>query len=376
VWSGEAPASGLWTHGASGAPARVRKLYQLRGPRRATAAQLGPGALVATWDPLPGTLGDAYTTGEPLILRAPEAPPPMVAWWVGPVGADGKPAPPRSPEARRFPEVVAALGILDPSVWVDPAVVQDGRVIHGASEAQLAWFVERAAEWFGSVWATGPAPVPYREMPAQAVNAVVGLHKIEDADGLVTAFGEVHIDVEPAEERVGGATDVVVENYLTGDEIPPKFHAAVLAGVREGAITGPRGRPVAGAVFRVVGGEYDILESTDAQLQAAGRLAAQAALARAGTRLLEPWVEVVVWVSPDAAGETLAELSSRRGRILGLEVAGADAAIHAVVPYRELRSFGPRLQSLTGGRGRFLADAWRWEPLPAHLEPERDDRRA
>ncbi len=375
VWSGEAPPSGLWTHGPTGAPARVRKLYHLRGPRRATASQLGPGALIATWDPLPGTLGDAYTTGDPLHLRAPEAPSPMVDWWIGPLGADGKPAPPRSPEARRFPEVLAALGILDPSVWIGPEVVHDGRVIRGASEAQLAWFVERAAEWFGSVWATGPAPVPYREMPARGVTAVVGVHKIEDADGLVSAFGEVHVDLEPAEERVGGATDVVVENYLTGDEIPPKFHAAVLAGVHEGAVTGPRGRPVAGAVFRVVGGEYDILESTDAQLHEAGRIAAQAALARAGTRLLEPWVEVVVWVVPDAAGETLAELAARRGRILGLEVAGVDAAIHAVVPYRELRSFAPRLQSLTGGRGRFLADAWRWEPLPPHLEPERDDRR-
>lgn len=369
VWSGAPPKSGVWTNGASGEPARVRKLYQIRGPRRATASCVGPGAIVATWDPLVGVPGDCFTAGERWVLRSPEIPAPMVAGWIGPATATGQKAPPKSAEARRFDEVLGRLCAMDPSIAIAPERVDGGCVVHADSELQLSWLVERAAEWFDVPLVRAPAPVPYRELPAAMVTDVPGVHRKDDNTGTPVEFGEVHVDLWGIDAQGPVPLEVAVESALTGDEIPAKFHDAVLEGVYRGLERGPRGYPVAGAVARVVGGEYDILESTADHFRIAGELAAKAALERAGTRLLEPWVEIVVWAAPDVSGHVLAEVASRRGRVLGMEVAGEYAALYAIVPYRELRSFAPALLSLTNGRGRYQPGEWHWELLPANLDP-------
>ena len=367
VWSGTPPRSACWVNGGSGETARVRKLYQIRGPRRASAFYLGAGSIIATWDPLCGVPGDSFTEQACWVLRAPEVPPHMVAAWVGPATATGQPAAPKSNEERRFDDVVARLAAMDPSVTVASEKIRGGRVIHADSELQLAWFVERAWEWFDVALLRAPPPVPYRELPAAMVTKVPGVHRKEDNHGNVLEFAEVHLDLwalEGSEEITAG---VHVECWLDPDEVPLKFHEAIVEGVYRGLGVGPRGFPVSGAVARVVGGEYDILESTAEHFLIAGQLAAKAALELATTRLLEPWVEVVIWSAPDVSGMVLAEVASRGGRILGLEVAGEHAALYAQVPYRQLRTFASVLMSLTSGRGRFHPGEWHWELLPAHL---------
>jgi elongation factor G len=300
----------------------------------------------------------------------------MVASWVAPLTSDGRTAAPKSNEEQRFAVAVGRILALDPSLWVDAEGVEVGRVVHAANDAQLTWFVDRLAEWFGVKCRRELAPVPYREYPTMPVTEIEGVHRVEDATGCATAYGRVVLDLEPAPLEVGRlAIGVEVENYLSEDDVPPELQPDAIAGVRRGLARGPRGYPVAGAVVRLVGGEHDLLASTGDHFAKAGEAAARLAADRAQTRLAEPWVDVVVWVPPANTGEILAEIGARRGRISGLEIAGSEAAIHAVVPYRELRTFGPRVQGQTGGRGRFVAGTWHWEPLPANLCDDRGGSR-
>jgi elongation factor G len=129
-----------------------------------------------------------------------------------------------------------------------------------------------------------------------------------------------------------------------------------------------------GADIRLRGGEYDILQSTDEHFVAAGRIALQEALARSGTRLLEPWWTVAALIPEECVGDVLADLSSHRGRILGVEPTEScmttGVSIRALCPHRELRTFAARLQGLTGGRGRFSTEVSHYEPLPRHLLKE------
>ncbi len=370
VWAGAPPRVGLWTNGNTGETARVRKLYQLRGPRRAAALVTGPGSLVATWDPLPGVPGDAFTEGARLVLASPEPASPMVASWIAPVAADGRIAAPKSAETTRFSVAVGRVLALDPSLWVESDRVATGRVVHAANEAQLAWFVDRLAEWFGVKCRRELAPVPYREVPIKAVTDVEGIYRIEDSAGCATAFGRVVVDLEPASLEIGRVSDgVEVENYLVEDDVPVPLQTGAIAGVHRGLARGPQGFLVVGAVVRMVAGDHDLLVSTSEHLAKAGEVAARLAVERGQTRLAEPWVEVVVWAPPASTGDVLSDLAARRARITGLEIAGDQAAIHATVPYKELRTFGSRLQSQTGGRGRFVEGSWHWELVPAHVVP-------
>jgi elongation factor G len=113
-----------------------------------------------------------------------------------------------------------------------------------------------------------------------------------------------------------------------------------------------------------------MLQSTDDHFRLAGEKGMRSALAQAGTRLLEPWWSVEVVVPQDHLGELIHDISSHRGRIVGMEVEGDTARLMAHAPYRELRTFSGRLQALTGGRGAFKATPNHYEPLPEHLVGE------
>ena len=64
----------------------------------------------------------------------------------------------------------------------------------------------------------------------------------------------------------------------------------------------------------------------------------------------------------------MSDLSSRRGRVLGSEPAGADrTAVHAEVPQLELRRYAVDLRASSHGAATFTRRFVRHEPLPEAL---------
>ncbi|MEZ4241789.1 MAG: hypothetical protein R3F59_37705 [Myxococcota bacterium] len=130
------------------------------------------------------------------------------------------------------------------------------------------------------------------------------------------------------------------------DDVPLRYRGAIDEGARNALQHGPTaGFPVVGAQLRLTGGAYDILQSTDDHFRLAGERAARTALQRAGTRVLEPWVDIEVQAPQQALGDLISDISAHRGRILGMEVDGPWAKLVASCPYRELRTFASRLRT-------------------------------
>ncbi len=75
-----------------------------------------------------------------------------------------------------------------------------------------------------------------------------------------------------------------------------------------------------------------------------------------------------IW-SPCELGEILSDISANRGRILGLEVDGKVTHIEASCPYREFRTFGGRLKSVTNGRGKFTYRISHYARVPTDQIP-------
>jgi elongation factor G len=356
VWSGEAPLNKPWVHGETGASTRVRKLYRLRGPRRAAARYRGPGALLATWDVLDGRPGDTFTAGERLVVQPPERPPRMMAWALSTTTAD----------ERIFRNALNRLLTMDGALELRTDQTTGDLLLAGAGEAHLTAALDRLRGLGVDVSGRLP-PIPWREVPAHAVRNVAGVHRLEDGDGLPVEFGACHVDVEPRQDETIDFEDA----FPDIDELPRKFRPAIDEGVRRALRHGPTaGYPVLGAHVRLTGGEYDILQSSEDHFRIAGELAAREALARAGTRLLEPWWTVDVYVPSADVGAVIGELSSRRGRVVGMEVLDEETRVTAQMPYRELRSFGPRLDAVCAGRGRFFGEPSHYEQAPDHLVDE------
>jgi elongation factor G len=357
VWSGKPPRKGGWVHGETGQIAKVQKLYALRGPRAAQAKHEGAGAIVATWDPLTGRPGDTWTDGPRLVLGAPPQPPPMLAVRVVPASKK---------DFEALPAALATLGDLDPALEIAADEVTGDPLVAGVGQEHLERALDVLRGRLGVAFTTEPPAVPYRETPAVAVRSVHAVHK-KSSDGEVSEYAACTVDLTPTPVD----QPLRYEHAADEDKLPVKYEDALVAGVRDGLRSGPTaGYPVIGVEVRCTDGDYDILQTTDDHVRAAAEKAVRAALEKAGTRLLEPWWSVHVVVPSDDVGQVLADLGARRARIQGLEVDGRQASVFADCPYRELRAFGPRLQALTAGRGRFTAHASHYDVLPAHLVKE------
>lgn len=359
VVSGAAPLRAPWVHGERGTTSRVRKLYAIRGPRRKTADHVQAGNLIATWDALDGRPGDTFTDGPLMALLVPDLPPRMATRLLTPV----HPTDDRKLADGLFRLIARDVGL---EVLIDD--VTCGVLLAGLTDVHLERALQRLRDEEGVRADATLPPVAYREVPAGSIAAVEGTHVVHGRDGDVREFGRCVLDLHAIDGlRVNRFADV----YDDDEELPRRLRPLIEAGVLDAMNHGPTaGYPVIGAYLALVGGAYDILESTPEQFKLAGEKAALVALSRAGTRLLEPWWRVDVYVPSGDVGAVISEISSNRGRIIGLDAVGAQTCICVNYPYRELRTFSARLLGASAGRGRFYGEPSHYEPLPEALYHE------
>lgn len=355
VWSGMPRVSTRWILSGHDSAGRVRKTYALRGPRRAAPRYAGRGAVLATWDPLPGRPGDTYTSETcGAALRSPTPLAPMVTWLLRPKDAR---------TADRLPGALEILLQIDGAIEVSDDELTGYAVIRGHGDTHLMRAVRVLRSRLGMNLDTELPPVPYRETPAGSIRDVLGVHR-RYANGEVAEFGTCTIEVYP----VASTSDCAFEDALPPDALPERFVGGLERGAVDAARHGPTaGYPVVGLGVRWTHGDYDVLQSEEEHFRIAGSKAVRAALAMVGTQLLEPWSKVQVRCPADEVGPTLADITHHGGRIIGLDVQGVWANIQAECPQRVLLTFARRLKRLTGGLGRFSSNYECYRPLPEGL---------
>jgi elongation factor G len=162
----------------------------------------------------------------------------------------------------------------------------------------------------------------------------------------------------------------VFEQRIVGGTVPSQFHGSVEKGIRTQAQRGVSGdRPLVDVRVTLVDGKAHSVDSSDAAFQAAGALALRELAAAAGTRILEPWVEVQVVVPAEYVGAVMSDLSGRRARVTGSEADPVRdrTTVRAEVPEIELLSYPGVLRSVTHGTGSFSRSPLGYEPAPANL---------
>jgi elongation factor G len=274
----------------------------------------------------------------------------------------------RPRESARGEPLLQAVVRADAGLSLDVDPWTGALLLAGADESHLRLAREKLLRLEGEIELQLP-PVGYVESPVRPVRNVEGLHRKLDADGLVEEFGRCELALDPiGPDEVARFVDLV---GASEDDLPVRFRPAIDDGARAALRHGPSaGYPVLGVELQLTGGDYDMLQSTEEHFRFAGQRAARAALERAGTRLLEPWWEIVVDTPQACLGDVISDLSAHRGRILGMEVEGSRTWLSAACPYRELRTFGTRLQGLSGGRASYRGHHTHHEPVPAPLVAE------
>lgn len=155
---------------------------------------------------------------------------------------------------------------------------------------------------------------------------------------------------------------------IVGGVIPQQFRPAVEKGIAEAAEHGAlAGYPVVDFQVELVDGSCHAVDSDELSFRLAGRKAFRAAMEKVQLVLLEPIVRVEVSAPSEAAGDVMSDLSTRRGRILGISAKGNRQIVEAHVPLGEMLSYATALNSLTSGRGSYVMHFARYDEAPPQV---------
>ncbi|MBX3746230.1 MAG: elongation factor G [Verrucomicrobiae bacterium] len=257
---------------------------------------------------------------------------------------------------------LAALHEEDPTFHyhVDSALHQT--VISGQGELHLQIVAERLKRRYRIDFELHEPRVPYRETIRGRAESK---YRHKKQTGGAGQFAEVWMRIEPLERNNG----VEFDESLTGQNVDRVFVPSVEKGVRSAVTEGIlAGYPVVDVRVDFYDGKMHPVDSKDIAFQIAGKEAFKEAFRAARPCLLEPICSVEVRIPEEFMGNVLGDLSSRRGRILGMDTADGYQVVKAHVPQNQLYLYSAALRSLTGGRGHHAEEFSHYDHMPAELE--------
>ncbi|HEU4560419.1 MAG TPA: elongation factor G, partial [Longimicrobium sp.] len=233
-------------------------------------------------------------------------------------------------------------------------------IARGLGELHLEVQMERLKRKYGVEVVVKAPRIPYRETIR---NAAEGHGRHKKQTGGRGQFGDAHVRLKPLPRGSGYKfTDSIV-----GGVIPGKYVPAVDKGVQEAAQRGfLAGYPVVDFEAEVYFGSYHSVDSSEMAFKMAGILAFHEAAQKAQPAILEPIMEVEVFTPDDFLGDVIGDLNQRRGQILGMEQAGRNQKVRALVPQSELYKYSTTLRSLSQGRATHTRRFHSYQEVPSH----------
>jgi elongation factor G len=251
----------------------------------------------------------------------------------------------------------------DPSfnVKYDPELAQT--IISGQGELQLALAVKRLKERYGVDVDLVEPRIPYRETIKGRADDVEFKHKKQS--GGRGQYGHVHFKMEPLPRGKGFEfVDAVV-----GGVVPGRFIPAVEKGVQDTMIKGPlSGNQVVDIKVTLFDGTFHAVDSDEMSFKLAASQCFKKGFMECKPCLLEPIYVIEVKVPEEYMGDVMGDISSRRGKILGMDSDGHFQVIKAHVPLAELYKYSSQLRSLTQGRGVHKRQFAFYEEVPKEVE--------
>ena len=249
----------------------------------------------------------------------------------------------------------------DPALRVQRADVTHELLLLGCGEQHVAIAVERLSRKYKVEVETAPPTIPYLE----TISAGTEIHsRYKHQTGGHGQFGDVWLRFEPRERGSG----VTFEDKIVGGVVPRQFIPAVEKGVREALAHGPNGHPITDLHVTLFDGQYHDVDSSEQSFKTAAGMGVRDALPKCHPVVLEPIVAVQVTVPTAYTSTAIAQLTGKRGQILGMnpaDRAGFDL-VEAFVPQVELSRYITELRTATQGLGTYSWRHDRYDPVPGN----------
>lgn len=233
-------------------------------------------------------------------------------------------------------------------------------VLSGMGELQLGIVLDNLKEKAKLDVKTREPRVAYRETITKKVESQYRHKKQSGGHG---QFGEVSIRLEPKKRGEG----FQFSESIFGGSVPKQYIPGVEKGIVDGLGEGVLGKfPVVDVAVDLFDGKYHDVDSSEMAFRIAARQAFKQGMEQAGPQLLEPVMKVSIFVDKQFMGDILSDITSRRGRVLGMdseESGGNVSVVKATVPLSEMLRYTIDLRSMTQGKASFEMTFSHYDPI-------------
>ena len=329
---------------------RIGRLLKMHANQREDIKEALAGDIIAAVGLKYTRTGDTLSDGDhPLILESMDFPEPVISVALYPKTRD---------EVDKLSRSLGRLLREDPSLKVRVDRETGQTILSGMGELHLEIVVDRLLREFQIEAIVGEPQVAFRETLSRPITTHYRHVKQTGGKG---QFAEVVLIVEPMSRGAG----LVFEDKITGGAIPKEFIKPVEEGIRSAMEAGTlAGYPVVDVKVRLSDGKFHEVDSSEMAFRMAGYMAFKEASKKCGPILLEPIMDVEVVTPGEFLGDVLGDLTSRRGKILGMESRSGTQTVGVRVPLARMFGYATDLRSRTQGRATFTMQFSHYEPAP------------
>ena len=357
VYSGQAEAGSYVYNSVKDGRERLGRILEMNANERVDREECSAGDIVACVGMKNTTTGDTLCDEKnPIILESIQFADPVI---------DVAVEPKTKAEQDKMSVGLAKLAEEDPTFQVHTDHETGQTIIAGMGELHLEIIVDRLRREFKVDCNVGKPQVAYRETCGHAVQKAEG--KFVRQSGGRGQYGHAVIDIEPNEEGKG----YEFENAIVGGVVPKEYIPSIDKGIQEALENGViAGYPVVDVKVKLIDGSYHEVDSSEAAFKIAGSMAIKDALKKSDPVLLEPVEKVEVETPEQYMGDVMGNLTSRRGKIEGMEDRHGTKVITAKVPLGEMFGYATDLRSQTQGRASYTMQFDCYEPVPKSVRDE------
>lgn len=334
---------------------RVSRLVKMHSNNRDEIDEIRAGDICAVVGLKDTTTGNTLCAeNSPIILEAMNFAEPVISLAVEPK---------TKADQEKMGIALGKLAEEDPTFKTYTNEETNQTIIAGMGELHLEIIVDRMRREFKVDVNVGAPQVSYRETFTQEADAEGKYIKQSGGRG---QYGHALIKFEPNPEKGFEFVDKIV-----GGKIPKEYIKPIRAGLEEAMKAGPlSGFPMIDIKATVYDGSYHDVDSSEMAYKIAASMALKDAAKKAGLVLLEPIMSVEITVPEQYFGDTMGDVSSRRGSIEGTEQRGNTQVIKAKVPLKEMFGYATDLRSFTQGRGNYVMQFSHYEKAPKSITEE------
>ncbi len=330
---------------------RVGRLLKMHANKREEIKEVYAGDIAAAVGLRTATTGDTLCDEDkPVVLESIDFPDPVISIAIEPKS---------KADQEKLGLSLQKLATEDPSFKVRTDEETGQTIISGMGELHLEIIVDRLLREFNVGANVGKPQVAYKETVRKSVEQQGRFVRQTGGRG---QYGDVWIKLDPQAPGVG----FEFVDAIKGGAIPREYISAVEKGVREATENGAlAGYPVVDVKVTLFDGSYHDVDSSEIAFKIAGSMAFKGAMRKASPVLLEPIMSVEVVVPEYFMGDVIGDISSRRGKVLGMDTRPAAQAIDARVPLAQMFGYATDLRSMSQGRATYTMQFSHYEPVPA-----------